>query len=260
VIHPRRACGIGLLAASLVLASVRPVSAAPDATALAVQADAAHDEGRMRESAELYVRAYRTMTRDEKAALGEVIVVAAVEDLHACWKADPDTSFARTAGELLDEYERDTKAPLPAALAAQREWIDSASAETSVPIAPDPEPPTTDTPEPSSPSKHGRVVGPVLLGVGVAAAIGGAAMIGFGAPLARRAEAARREAFADERFLALPPGDPGTIGYVAGWEDYVRHERRRTTAFATLGAVFIAAGVGLATYGIIRIVRQRRSR
>lgn len=257
-----RAAGIGLLAASLVLAPARSFAAsAPDATALAVEGDAAHDAGRIRESADLYVRAYRAMTPEEKHALGEVIVTAAVEDLRACFDADPDPSFPRTAGELLDQYERDTKAPLPATLAAQREWVASTQAsepDDDVAIVPDTSP---DVPPPRahSPASGNKVVGPLAIGFGVAVAIGGAAMIGFGAPLSNAAERARRDAFADPRYLALPPADPATIAYVSGWDAYVRHEQRRTTALVAVGAILVGAGLGLAVYGVTRVVRARRA-
>lgn len=255
-----RAASIWLLAASLVLAPARASAFAPDATALAVEGDAAHDAGRIRESADLYVRAYRAMTPEEKHALGEVIVTAALEDLRACFDADPDPSFPRTAGELLDQYERDTKAPLPATLAAQREWVEStrAAADDDIAIVPD-APRDVPPPQPRPPAPRNKVVGPLALGFGVAVAIGGAAMVGFGAPLSNRAERARRDAFADPRFLALPPADPATIAYVSGWDAYVRHEQRRTSALVAVGAILVGAGLGLAVYGVTRVVRQRRA-
>ncbi|HWB75532.1 MAG TPA: hypothetical protein VG755_11275 [Nannocystaceae bacterium] len=256
-----RAASIGLLAASLVLAPARAsaFTLAPDATALAVEGDAAHDAGRIRESADLYVRAYRAMTPEEKHALGEVIVTAAVEDLRACFDADPDPSFARTAGELLDQYERDTKAPLPATLAAQREWVARArEPDDDVAIVPD-APPDVPPPRPQPPAPRNKVVGPLAIGFGAAVAIGGAAMIGFGAPLSNAAERARRDAFADPRFLALPPADPATVAYVSGWDEYVRHEQRRTTALVAVGAILVGVGLGLAVYGVTRVVRQRRA-
>jgi hypothetical protein len=118
--------------------------------------------------------------------------------------------------------------------------------------------PQTSIPDRAPPRRERELVGPISVGVGVAAAVAGVAMIGVGAPLGRRAERAQTAAFEDPRYLALDPEDPATVEYVDGYADYVRHERRRTRALVAVGSVLVAAGVGVAIYGVVRLVRHRR--
>jgi len=265
----RHGCRIALVVAGLVLVPGPAAARGPadDATELAVQADAAHEAGRVVEAADFYVRAYRAMTPDEKSALGEVLVVAALDDLHAVFVATSDPAVQRTAAELLDEYERDTGQPAPEGLAAHRAWIlphaESASEPTSVADDPLPRPiadgdEVLDRETRRGPPRDRDRVPPIAIGSGVVAILGGAALVGVGAPLARRAERAREGALADPRYLALQPGDAETIAYVEGWNDYVRHERVRMRAFVGVGAVLLAAGVGVVSYGVVRLVRHRR--
>jgi hypothetical protein len=255
--HP----AIALAVALFVGASARPASArAEDATALALQADTAHEAGQLGDAGELYARAYRAMTAEEKMALGEVVVAAALDDLRA---APPDPSRTALAGELLAEYERDVGI-LPDAIAEHRVWLSGSarSEDTDDPSADDPAPRAeASDPEPSrrEAERKGtrREIGaPLAIGFGVAATLGGAALLAFGAPLGRRAEDARAAALEDPLFLALD--EPDASEYREGYDDYVSHEKRRATAFAVTGAVLLTAGIGLAVYGGIRLARHRR--
>lgn len=271
--RPHLAC---LLVASLVLGAPRTASAfapAEDATSLAVRADAAHDAGRLGEAADLYARVYRAMTSQEKAALGEIIVVAALEDLRASFRSASDASLSATARALLDEYERDTQSPLPEALAGHRAWIDSArpTSEPQAEVANDDPParasrhgdddgrPTReyhDAPRP--PPRERDLVAPIAMGIGVATIIAGGVTLGVGAPLGRRAERARDQALADPRYLALDPRAPDTVAYAEGYDDYVQRVNARGKALAAVGSVILAAGIGVAIYGVVRLVRNRR--
>ena len=225
--HP----AIALAVALFVGASARPVSArTEDATALALQADTAHEAGQLGDAGELYARAYRAMTAEEKMALGEVMVTAALDDLRA---APSDPSRTALANELLAEYERDVGI-LPDAIAEHRVWSSGPAEDTDDPSADDAAPRASD-PEPSRREVEHRgarreIGAPLAIGFGVAATLGGAALLAFGAPLGRRAEHARDAALADPLFLALD--EPDATEYREGYDDYVSHEKQRATAFA----------------------------
>lgn len=264
-----RAVAIGV--ALLVAVSSHPVAARArtgDATAIALQADAAHEAGRFGEAGELYARAYRAMNAEERTALGEVMVAAALDDLRSSHRAAPDPDRTRLAGELLAEYEREV-GTLPDAIADHRAWL--AAEDVPAPVEDDvldDDPAPTrrqtydDEPAPRTIERRAAprdVAAPLSIGFGVAATIGGAALLAFGVPLGKRAEAARADALADPQYLALDDNDPETIAYEQGYDDYVKHEKRRATAFAVTGSLLVAAGIGLAVYGAIRLVRHRRA-
>ncbi len=262
---------IAIVVALLVAVPSRPVAARArtgDATAIALQADAAHEAGRFGEAGELYARAYRAMNAEEKMALGEVMVAAALDDLRSSHRAAPDPDRTRLAGELLAEYEREV-GTLPDAIAEHRAWLPTEETPALVEdeVLHDPAPTrrqTYDDDEPAPRTIERRaaprdVAAPLSIGFGVAATIGGAALLAFGAPLGKRAEDARDDALADPRYLALHDNDPETIAYEQGYDDYVEHEKRRATAFAVTGSLLLAAGIGLAVYGAIRLARHRRA-
>jgi hypothetical protein len=264
---------IATIAIGLVVATAHPTSALArrqDATALAVAADAAHAAGRHREAADLYARAYRAMTAEEKRALGEVMIAAALDDFHASFEATDDASVADTASELLAEYEGDTRAPPPETLARHRAWIDRAGhvPEPAPAIVEDDDAPPIAAriddderqrpPDRAAPPRERERVAPALIGLGVAAAIGGAAMIGVGAPLGRRADRMRDEAFSHPDYLARDPEHPDTKDYVAGVHAFVEREELRTRVFVAVGSVLVTAGVGVAIYGAVRLARHRR--
>jgi hypothetical protein len=259
---------IGAIAITLAVATTSPApafAAQEDATALALAADAAHESGRHGEAAELYAKAYHAMTPEEKDALGEIIVAAALDDLHTRWEATADPSLPSTAGDLLDEYERDTGRSAEGSLAEHRAWVATVR-DVSEPVLDDEPPPSVAGATELPPARErDRVpapregVAPALIVVGIATTIGGTAMIALGAPLGRRAERGREEALSSMPFHALDPEDPDTIAYVEGYDAYVRHEQQRTRALVGVGSVLLAAGVGVAVYGIVRLARHRRA-
>lgn len=276
MIRPHVACGVAVLAASLVLATPRPAFASSatgasafgpseDATSLVVQADAAHEAGRLVEAADLYTRAYRAMSAEEREALGAVVVGVALEDLKATYTTTSDAAYARTAGELLDAFESDVGGALPDDVAAHRSWIDDALAGAEPEDEPEVDDPTdaSITPEPTPGDRGERdrsgreIAGPVLVAVGAAAAIGGVVMLALGAPLGDDAEASRDAALADPRFTSASPSDQ--MIFQMQYEDYVDAEKKRGTGLVAGGAVLLVIGVGLATYGVVRLVKHRRA-
>lgn len=269
MILPHVRCGIGLLVASLAVAGWRPAHAAgpsEDATALIVQADAAHDAGSLAEAADLYGRAYRAMSAEERESMGEFVVEVALDDLRASWKKSTDRGYAEAAAALLDDYERDTGGTLPGALAEHRTWIDEALAEAGGEPAVDPDegsfgpevtpPPPPPTKRRDRPPGERDVVAPVLIGVGAAAAIGGAVMIALGAPLGKKARSSRDEALADPRLMDATLVNQ--MAFAAAYDDYVDAEKKRGTGLVAGGAVLIGAGIGVAAYGVVRLVQARK--
>lgn len=269
MIRPHVACGVALLAASLVLAAPRPAFASSvfgpgeDATSLVVAADAAHEAGRLAEAADLYRRAYTAMSPEEREALGAVVVGVALDDLKATFTATSDAAYARTAGELLDMLERDAGGSLPDDLVTHRTWIDEALAAESAREEPPADDPTEGVATPEEPAPRGdrepagrEIAGPVLVAAGAAAAVGGIVMLAVGAPLGDKAERAREDALADPRFMAAAPADQELFSMQ--YADYVGAEKKRGTGLIAGGAVLLVVGVGVATYGVVRLVQHRR--
>lgn len=267
---PHGACGVFVLAAFLA-STVSPGRAsasmrAPgeDATSLGAKADAAHEAGRLSEAADLYAQAYRAMSAEEREAVGAFVVGVALDDLKAVWTATSDPAYAKKAAALLEEYESEA-GTFSEELAAHRAWIEEAIAAaepidepiaddgTSEPFGDEPQPPIRDHEAPA----RRDVVGPILVGVGAAAAVGGAVMVALGAPLGDEAERSRRDALADPRFLEASEADQQL--FRMQYADYVSSEKKRGTGLVAGGAVLLVAGVGLATYGIVRLATRRRS-
>ena len=261
------------LALALAPVTVPVLALAADPTALIVQADAAHEDGRFGEAADLYRSAYDAMTTDEKAVLADVIVAAALDDLHAAYRDSSDPRLAARAEELLDAYAQDMGQPLPEA-DRHRAWIEAAareaeaprSADTTAPVpAVDERPPRrvrrrrpTPDADADPPPRQRELVGPVLVGVGVAVLAGGTGFIGAGAPAGRRAERIRDQGLSDPRFTSLAEEDPRRMTHVAAYEDYVQYERGRGQALVAVGSVLSGVGLGLAVYGTVRLALHRR--
>jgi hypothetical protein len=95
------------------------------------------------------------------------------------------------------------------------------------------------------------------MGLGAAVAIGGIVMLAVGVPVGDDAVAARDAAFADPRFMVASPSDQAI--FTMQYNDYVSAEQKRGKGLVAGGAVLLVVGVGLATYGVVRLVKHRRA-
>jgi hypothetical protein len=258
---------------------------------LTARADDRRAAGAYAESAALYGQAYRARPKEQRAdQIGEITVRSAMTDYELALAVKPDLALLEAEAQLLDEFlvarrkaqataqaKHAKKIPevpqdlvdeldrLKTRIAEQREGERKAvteAATSEAELKPWPE----RKPEPSAPIPVEPVPAPVasrkgdaaIHGVGLGAVVGGTALIAGGAgTLVRTKESgdARLRALdADPRYT-----DAQRHAYRSALGDWQQHWRNTSTALVVTGAVLAATGIGLTSWGLVR-VRKHRSR
>jgi hypothetical protein len=269
---PHRACGIGLLVAALASAPL-PALAAQSPTELLTQGDAKASDGAHDEAARLYHEAYKQMSADERADMGELVVEAALESVRKAYDKNPDPALLELAESLMEDFESDMSGPRPEFIDAGRRWLDKKR--------PEPEPDAGDDGSSGDPdfpdddpvdiggddgTDHDQgpqreIVGPVLIGAGGAVLITGIVLLAVGAPVGGNAEDARADALDSPEFEALsatPSGQPLAEQFRSQYDTYVDDETKRGRSLMIAGGVMLGVGAGLAVYGVVRLVQHRK--
>lgn len=291
---PLRAIVLVIVSAHLVL--LPPLVPAAWAHGLA-PADATYDDlmvhaerkraaGAYAESADLYGQAYRARPEAERAdAIGEIMVRSAMADYDLASPSESDLVLLEAEAGLLEDFlaarreaqavaraKKARKVPeVPQDLVDELERLKAhiaelREAERKVAEEPEPEPAPALEPEPEleplPPSEPGRAPIPksdaAILGVGLASFVGGAALIGVGSSSfvqsGKTADAALDALDAEPEYT-----NAQRQTYRDGLEDWQQEWRNFSTAFLVSGAVLAAAGMGLTSWGIVRM-RKHRSR
>ncbi len=285
---PRVSIATVLIASLVATVPIVPASAhahAPavdgDFDSLLARAEERRTAGAVTESARLYAAAYRALPPAERADLmGEITannaladfrvareqapedetlltdhaalleeVVADREDAHAAGKAEAAPSeMLLELGELratLEQREREAEAEA----AAAREEQDT---------EPEPvEPPEAD-PE-IDPSETNLAPGIALLSVGLASIVGGGVSLGLGASNLGQLD---RIVSDQEAALAATPEytDEQRQLYLAGLQDWRQQGRTLSLGLMIGGGALAAVGIGLTTWGAVRLSRARKAR
>jgi hypothetical protein len=277
VIVPHRVCGIGLLVAALASAPLPAHAVTQTPTELLTQGDAKASDGQHAEAARLYHEAYMKMSADERADMGELVVEAALESVRKAWNKSEDPALLELTADLIEDFESDMSGTAPEFIDEARVWLaerqpeeppeddggDDAGGDD---IWTDDDPvdigtgTTTDTGE--DPGKE--IVGPVLIGAGGALLVGGVVLLAVGAPIGGKAEDARDDAFASEELMALENGSMADMMMATEFRDnydtYVEDEKKRGRGMMIGGGILLGVGVGLAAYGVVRLVQHKKKK
>ena len=267
------------------------VPSAPGFDELTARADGRRAAGDHAGSAALYDQAYRARPEPQRAdQVGEITVRSALTDYELAWAAELDVALLEAEAELLEDFlaaRRKARAAAQAQqarevpevpqdlvdelgrvqtrIAEQRDTGPAVGTEATA-SEPEPEPLPGPKPEPSAIIPVEPAAAPIasrkrsaaMLGVGLGAAVGGTGLIAGGA-----ATSARARALGDARLRALGADpqytDAQRQAYRSALGDWQQHWRSASTALVVTGAVLAATGIGLTTWGIVR-VRRHRSR
>jgi hypothetical protein len=235
-------------------------SAAPDAEAFMVRAEQALSEQRYGDAAALFEQAYFSLSAKERtSALGELLVLNAVEAHEQAWLASDELEELRAASNLLRKHvavAEVRKLPVHPEITQTRERIDGILHKLAGSTTPrrEPPPPTvSESAEPRPATQPARAstdrrprdaVAIGLLAGGSVAVAGGVAMLGVGAALpgwARR-QLEERGGTGEQDRAFLDDADRTSIGLMAG------------------GGSLAALGVVAIVVGAVRAARKGTSR
>jgi hypothetical protein len=296
---PLRAIAMLIVGAPLVLlpplsSTAQAHALAPSASSfddLTARADDRRAAGAYAESAALYGQAYRARPERQRAdQIGEITIRSAMTDYELAWAARPDLALLEAEAQLLEDFlearrkaqataqaKHAKKLPevpqdlvdeldrLKTRIAEQRDGERKAVTEAATP-EPELKPWAERKPEPSAPIPVEPVPTPIarrkgdaaIHGVGLGAVVGGTALIAGGA-----GTLARTKEIGDARLRALDADpcytDAQRHAYRSALGDWQQHWRNTSTALVVTGAVLAATGIGLTSWGIVR-VRKHRSR
>lgn len=268
--------GLPCLGAPPCLAATSRVAAATEPTSrsykeLMREAEAKQGAGAYAESAALFTEAYRSRPAEKRADdVGEITVESALADYRlASEQAPEDIELLDARARLLDEFltarERVKPKAVPQAMRDELEQVRTQIAELreaeriarEEPVEPEPVVETSSPVEPSPDKSTNPKVNATLLTLGLASVVGGTVALAVGAR-----NSSQIDARGDERLAALDAIPEYTEqqrqeyrNAVATWE-----QDNRVTARGMIigGTVLVAAGVGLSTWGLVRMVKRRK--
>lgn len=275
MIAPHRVCGTGLLVAALAFSPLRADAAASmsSPTELLMEGDEKASNGDHGGAARLYLEAYRGMSADERAEMGDLVVESALESVKKAYGNSSDPALLDVGADLIDAYESDMSGPAPAFLDEARAWL----AERRPVAEPDPTKGPYEDPDfpnddpvgggdggfgdtgPTDGDPGKEVVGPALIGVGGALAVTGIILLALGAPAKSEAEQAREEVLGSPEFGSLQMSDQTqATQFSEAYDQYVADETKRGRGLMIGGGILLGVGVGAAAYGIVRVVQHRK--
>jgi hypothetical protein len=284
---PHRACGIGLLAVSLAIGplSLADASLAPSTTDLVIAADEKAEAGRHAEAARLYKEAFDTMSADDRAQIGDVVVETGLESIYKAYKADPDPALLDLTAEFIESFESDMAGGAPKFIENARVWLaerrpQPAAATAGASGGDDGETPLDDDGgddlgfdgdggggggDDGGPPPKGDPVGGVLLGVGSAVTITGIILLATGSRLGPKAEEARdtlemSDAYAARMNSTVPMVMMNFEQFVIDLDDFVVSETKKGKNVMIGGGVLLGVGIGIAAYGVVRLAQNRKKR
>jgi hypothetical protein len=265
---------LGLFLPLVSAARARALAATPASASfddLMVDAEHQRAAGAYAQSAALYGRAYRARPAAERSdEIGESVLRSAMTDYDLALGTNPnDLALLEAQTALLDEFltarrtahVTEQVTAVPQDLVDEQARIDARIAELRTRERdPGPEPARDPGPEPArdpKPARSPKASG-ALLGVGVTTAIGGVALViggAVGASQAKNEAKTQREALAAEPLYT----EDQRTSYLADLDDWQDDWRSFSTALVVSGAVLTATGIGLTTWGIVRMRKRRQS-
>ena len=276
MIVPHRVCGIGLLVAALATGPLRADAAASvsSPTELLMEGDEKASDGDHGGAARLYLEAYKGMSADERADMGELVVESALDSVKKAYNKSSDPSLLDLCASLIEAYESDMSGPEPDFIAEAKQWLAERRPAASTdgpdqdpyedPDFPDDDPVGGDDgggggPVDGDPGRE--IVGPVLIGGGAALAVTGIILLALGAPAKGDAEASRDDVLNSPEFanLMMTQMDQA-IAFSDAYDQYVDDETKRGRGLMIGGGILLGVGVGAAVYGAVRIVRHRKKK
>ena len=256
-------------------------AAAGDFDSLLARAEERRGAGAVAESARLYAAAYRALPSGERADLmGEITANNALADFRVAREQAPDddtllTDHAALLEEVVADRQRAHAAgkaeavpsdlllelgELRAMLEQRKQQAeDDAAAAAREQQAAEPEPEPIAAPPEDDARETSPTPGIILLSVGVASIVGGGVALGLGGSNLGQLD---RIVSDQEAALAAAPEytDEQRRLYQASLEDWQQQGRSVSLGLMIGGGVLAAAGIGLTTWGAIRLHRARRAR
>jgi hypothetical protein len=237
---------------------------------LMIQAEEKRAAGVYAESAALYGQAYRARSDAERAdQIGEITVRNAMADYDLVSPSKPDLALLEAEAQLLDEFLADRReaqvpevpqdlveelARLDAQIAELREAERKAAEEAAKPEPePEPELEIEPLPEPEPGPTGTSKADAAILSVGLVTLVGGTALIASGAwnfvQIRKRGDA-QLDALDANAYVDEP-------GYRSELDDWQQQWRGAATALVVTGAVLAGTGIGLTSWGIVRMRKHR---
>lgn len=248
---------------------------------LMLQAEDQRAAGAYAESAALYGQAFRARPQAQRAdQIGEITLRNAMTDYDQAVAAKPEVVLLTAQARLLDEFlaaRREAQAAarakkaktvpevpqdlvdelvrVEARIAELREEAERRAAEEAASQEVEPAPASSATSQADEPPAS-RKVESAILGVGLASFVGGIGLIAGGA---WNLGQTRKHVDAQLAALAAEPlyTDEQRQTYRAGLTDWQQQWRGVSTGLIVGGAVLAAAGIGLTSWGVVRMRKHR---